>query len=245
MKKIISKFKKDPLGLIKRGLYKLIIGPLKYGKGNDYNASRYWHDRFSKYGLSFKGAGHEGLAEAQNKKMYEEAAKVFIALCNREDINFHNAKVLEIGCGNGFYTKLLYNLGVKDYIGVDITNVLFPVHRKNFPEFKFIRKDITKDKIEGKFDLILMIDVIQHIVNKDKLTSALDNIKNCLSDNGIFMVSPIKKKSKRHLFYVRWWSLEDIKRQVNGYILKEMRPFRNDNILVVRKPLKINGKNKV
>ncbi len=229
---------KDILSKFKRVLYKKTIGPLKYSKKDDYDASSYWHDRFSKYGLSFKGAGHEGLTEAQNKKMYEEAAKVFTGLCNREDINFHNAKVLEIGCGNGFYTKLLHDLGIKNYVGIDITDVLFPVHRKNFPKFKFIRKDITQDKIEGKFNLILMIDVIQHIVNKDKLTSALDNIKNCLSDNGLFLVSPVKKKSKRHLFYVKWWSLEDIKRQLNGYIVKEMRSFRNGNILVVRKPPK-------
>lgn len=227
IKNILSKFK--------RALYKKTIGPLKYSKKDDYEASRYWHDRLSKYGLSFKGAGHEGLTEAQNKKMYEEAAKVFTGLCNRKDINFHNAKVLEIGCGNGFYTKLLYDLGAKDYVGIDITDVLFPELKRNFPEYKFIKKDITKDRIEGKFDLILMIDVIEHIVNKDKLTSALDNVKNCLSDNGIFVVSPIKERSKRHLFYVRWWSQDDIKQRFNGYIFRDLIPFRNGDLLIVER----------
>lgn len=189
---------------LKRGLCKKTIGSLKYSKRNDYDASTYWHDRFSKYGLSFKGAGHEGLTEEENKRLYKQARDVFIDTLQKENLDFSNLRILEIGCGNGFYTKLLYDLGIKDYVGIDITDVLFPELKRNFPEFKFIKKDITKDRIEDKFDLILMIDIIEHIVTEDKFTSALDNVKNCLSNNGLFFISPIRKKSKRHLFYVKW-----------------------------------------
>lgn len=236
LKDILSKFKKDPLGCTRRVLYKSIIGPLKYSKGADYDAARYWHDRFSKYGLSLKGAGDEGLSEKENEKIYAKAAKVFTDLCRKEGIDFQSARVLEIGCGTGFYTQLLHNLGVKSYIGIDITDVLFPDLRKKFPQFKFIRKDITSNNIRGEFNLIVMIDVIHHIVEKSKFSFATENVKNCLSANGIFIASPIMEAGKKHLFHVRFWPLEDIKQRFPGYIFGELVPFRNSHLLVIRKP---------
>lgn len=139
-------FIKDPFGFVIKGLYKITIGKIKYGKGEDYDAARYWHDRFSKYGFSLKGAGNEGLSEEENKKMYMEAAKIFMSLCQKEEVNFKNANILEIGVGTGFYTQLFYNCGAIRYTGIDITDVLFPTLRRMFRNFNFIKKDITKKK---------------------------------------------------------------------------------------------------
>lgn len=235
LKDLLSKFKKDPLNFIRRGLYKSIVGPLKYGKGDNYDTARYWHDRFSRYSLSLKGAGDEGLSEEENEKMYKEAAKVFTDLCRQESVNFQSVRVLEIGCGTGFYTQLLHNLGVKSYIGIDITDVLFPKLEKKFPQFKFIRRDITSDKIGGKFDLIIMIDVIHHIVEKSKFSYAMENVKNCLLANGVFIVSPIMEANKKHLFYVRFWSLEDIRQEFPGFIFSKLVPFRHNHLLIIKK----------
>jgi len=214
---------------------------------------RYWHDRFSKYGLLLKGVGDEGISEKENNVMYTEAGKVFTDLCRCEDIDFKSVKVLEIGCGTGFYTQLLKDLGVENYVGIDITdvlftelrkkfprfkfiqNVLFTELRKKFPRFKFIQKDVNRDEIEEKFDLILMIDVIEHIVNEDKLTFALNNAAKRLSDKGLFFLSPIMGKSKRRLFYVKWWSQDAVKQRLNGYIFRDLIRFRDSNLLIVEK----------
>jgi SAM-dependent methyltransferase len=221
---------------VKRALSKKTFGPLKYGKGSDYDALKYWEDRFSKYGHSLKGVGHEGLSEAENKKMYAEAAEVFTSICREERIDFQSVNALEIGAGNGFYTQLLHELGIKSYVGVDITDVLFPELRKKFPHFGFVRKDICSDRIEGKFDLIVMIDVIEHIVTEPKLSFCMENVRNCLADNGVFIVAPMTATSRRSLFYVRSWALEDIQRRFPGYVFSEPVPFRSGFILVVRKP---------
>jgi SAM-dependent methyltransferase len=235
MKNNFVKFQKQPLAFLKRGLQKTILGPLIYGQGDDYDASRYWHDRFSNYGVSFKAVGDEGFSEEENIKMYAEVAQVFIDACQNEQINFQNANVLEIGCGTGFYTKLLYELGVKNYLGVDITDVFFPALREKFPEFQFLKKDITKDKLELKFDLVVMIDVIEHIVKDSKLDFAMENIQNCLVEDGVFITAPIMRQSRKHLFYVRFWSLEDIKQRFPGYALSELTPFRSGHMLTLRK----------
>lgn len=236
MRYLLSKFKRDPFGFIKRALYKTIIAPLRYRSGDDYDAAKYWHDRFSKYGLSIRGPGDEGLSEEQNQEMYAEAGRVFIDLCLREGVDFQNASVLEIGCGTGYYSGLLHNLGVRNYVGVDITDVLFQELKEKFPEFRFIRRDVTLAKLEGKYDLIFMIDVIEHIVVEGKFSFAMENVRDCLSENGVFIVAPIMKTSKKRLFYVRQWSLENIEERFPGYNIGDLVPFRGNQMITIRKP---------
>lgn len=235
MKEIILKSSKDPLGFLWRVLYKTIIGRLKYGHSHGYDAAKYWNDRFNKYGFALKGAGDEGLSETDNQQVYTQAATVFTALCHQESLNFPAANVLEIGCGTGFYTQLLSDLGVKSYAGVDITDILFPQLRKRFPQFTFIKKDVTTDRLEGQFDLIVMIDVIEHIVEETKLSFALENIRNCLASDSLFIIAPITEVSKKHLFYVHSWCLEDIKPKFAGCDFRELVPFRSGFILVIKK----------
>ena len=234
-KMIPSIFRRNPIGLIKRALYKTIVGPLKYRKGSGYDAERYWSERFSKYGLSLRGAGHEGLSEEKNREMYAEAEEVFIQVCQREDVDFQNVAALEIGCGSGFYTELLHKLNVKSYIGIDITDALFPELKQKFPEYRFIKQDITSKAVEGEFGLIVMIDVIEHIVEEEKFSACMENLKGCLSENGVLILAPISEISKKTLFYVRQWSFEDVKSRFTWYTFGEMVPFRVNYITTIRK----------
>ena len=233
---IFSRLKKDPFGSIKRAIFKTVIGPIRYGMAGDYDAARYWHDRFTKYGRSWKGPGDEGLSEEENKRMYEEAAKVFIDACKSQNVNFEKARVLEIGCGSGFYTQLLHELGVKSYVGIDITDVFFPELRKKFPRFDFVRQDITEEKAIGIFDLIVMIDVIEHIVNDSRVDFAMENIKSCLTTNGVIIIGPVMESREKRFFYLKFWSLKDIKQRFPEHIFGELEPFRNGHILTIRKP---------
>lgn len=236
MKRILQKFSKDPLGLLTRVLYKTTIGRLRYSRGDDYDAARYWQHRFAKYGSSLQGAGDEGLSETENEQMYAAAAATLVELCRQQGVSWPEASVLEIGCGTGYYTQVLHGLGVQQYQGIDITDVLFSRLKSRFPGFQFVRKDITADRMEGQFEIILMIDVIEHIVTREKFSRAMENVRNCLAKGGLFILAPISSATRKHLFYVHTWSLETIKAEFEGYNFEELIPFRDDTILVVRKP---------
>ncbi len=229
-----ERFTRDPFGFITRGLYKTLIGPLRYGGRDGYDAARYWRDRFVKHGLSLKAVGDEGLSHAENARAYAQAGNVFADVCRKEAIDFKGARVLEIGCGAGFYTQLLHGYGVKSYVGVDVTDVFFPELRSRFPEFEFVRKDITADQIEGTFDLVIMIDVIEHIVTDSKFAGAMQRVKNCLANDGVFIVSPMVEGSQKRLFYQRFWSLGDVKPRFPGYVFRDLTPFREAQMLAIR-----------
>ncbi|MBS3156581.1 class I SAM-dependent methyltransferase [Candidatus Woesearchaeota archaeon] len=222
-------------GFISRAFRKKIVEPIKYGNKEDYNVEKYWHDRFLKYDLNIKGASNDGISEEENYRMYKWAETIFINILRNKNLNPKTLKVLEIGLGNGFYTNIMNQLKVKNYTAIDITNILFSKLESKFPKYSFIKKDVTQEKLEGSYDLIIMMDVIQHIVNDSKLEFAFNNIKSCLSDKGIFILTPINKKTQKHLFYIKWRSLENIKKNFEDYNISEPIKFKGELLITIQK----------
>lgn len=83
-----------------------------------------------------------------------------------------------------------------------------------------------------------MIDVVEHIVSGKKLDFAMANVQRCLAENSRFMVTPVVEKGRQSLFYVRFWTVEDIKWRLSECLVGEPIPFRNSNLLIARKPAK-------
>ena len=231
----LKKLKGNPLALLKRAIIKTCVEPFRYATKNGYQAEKYWQDRHAKYGMDILGPGDHTQTKEENIKMYQEAREIFIKTCRKDISDFKNIKVLEIGCGNGFYTQILNDLGVLNYTALDIVDVLFPELRKKFPSYRFLKKDVSQKPIEGQFDLIVMIDVIEHIVEKAKFQFALKNIQTALAPSGKFYLSPVGDKSGRHLYYVYFWSLEEITSAMEGCRVNSRIPFRFSQLLTIAK----------
>ena len=228
---------KHLIDLTKRAFFKLITGPLKYGKKNDYNARQYWHDRFAKYGDSIKGPGNEALSEHQNIEMYTAAREIFLSVCKHENVNFQTAKVCEIGLGTGFYTQILFEQNVQNYRGFDIADNIIPRLTAKFPTFTFQQKDISSEPLGSSFDLIIIIDVVQHIVNRDKFMYAINNLVQNLSDTGTLLIGPLMKKTTKERFYVHSWTIADLKKAIHAADMRISDPvtFRNGHLYVIQK----------
>jgi SAM-dependent methyltransferase len=144
---------------------------------------------------------------------------------------------MDIGCGTGVYTALCRVEGVRAYVGVDITDVLFPHLVGEFPAYEFLRRDVTSDHLEGAFDVVLMIDVVEHIVTEQQLDAAMQNVRRCLAPGGTFVLAfPSPGHWPTRLFYVRRWREADITRLFEGYVIGRPQPFRDGSILALRKP---------
>lgn len=78
-----------------------------------------------------------------------------------------NSKVLDIGCHDGKFRGYIPN---SDYYGIDIDKQLILELKKK--GVKVAEADLNKDKIPFeniKFDYVLMLDVLEHVINPKKL----------------------------------------------------------------------------
>jgi SAM-dependent methyltransferase len=228
MTDLLQRLTADPLGFIRRAFFKLVHGPLRYRTEDGYDAERYWRDRLKRYGPLLKGPGDEGLSESDNRRLYDEATATLLDACSREGVDFAQCRVLEVGCGNGIFTRLCRNQGVIHYTGMDVTDALFVEFRGRFPGYEFVKGDITRSVPSGKYDLVLVIDVLEHITTDLGLDLAMNSLRNCLNEDGTLVVAlPISDRIARtNLFYLRFWTQEELFRRLGDLSVTQQRPFR-------------------
>jgi len=224
------------LSKIYNAFLKTFVLPVKYKIGDDYNAEQYWHDRFDKYGSSLRSVGHESLSESENEELYKNAVKII----KMELENILNSKrsgsLIEIGVGRGVFTDMIYNNFEVDYLGLDITDFYFEELKSKYSKFEFVKKDITEQLDLPESDIVLFIDVIEHIVKKEKLIRCLQNIENSLKDNSYLFISGYThEKSRKRLFYVKSWNLKDITEHTDTLKLVKEMPFRNTHLAILKK----------
>ncbi len=212
----LHKFAADPLGTAGSVWRKGVTDPLRYSAPDGaYDARRYWSNRFARHAESLRGPGDEGLSDEQNRREYEAAGAQFTALCRSLPLDYAAANVLEIGPGSGYYTDLLRGLGVRRYTGLDIAGSLLPALSERFGGFAFAQADaaalpLAGGQGQGAFDLIAIIDVIEHIVERRTLAAALGGLEGLLAPGGRLLIAPLMESSGRHLFYVHFWSQADV-----------------------------------
>ncbi len=95
-----------------------------------------------------------------------------------------NSKILDIGCDNGGIRNFLKN---SDYYGIDGNKKNIEELIQNKIKAKFV--DLNKDELpfkKEKFDFILLLDILEHVANPQKLL--LDS-KAKLNPNGKLIIS--------------------------------------------------------
>jgi 2-polyprenyl-3-methyl-5-hydroxy-6-metoxy-1,4-benzoquinol methylase len=226
LKKTLQKIISNPFAYTKLLFFKTVVYPFKYKKGqNDYDAERYWRDRFVSHGLELRGPGDEGDSERNNLKRYKRVTSILKEELTSKIPDFKNLKVLEIGTGTGLITNALKELGVVNYIGVDITDVLFNDLQKTYLGYQFKKIDVTKDLINDKFDLIVIIDVIEHIVENGKFNFAMNNLKNSLKEHGSIIIAPIVRKNYKSQFYERHWTINNLRESLTEFEYSEPKEW--------------------
>jgi len=107
--------------------------------------------------------------------------------------NVVRGNVADVGFGTGFGTNILMqNASLVTGFEIDENGILFAQRVFPYKKLSFRYGDISKG-IDGEYDYVVMIDVIEHIKN-DK--QALLNIKKMIGDNGVFICSTPNRLSR-------------------------------------------------
>jgi len=97
-----------------------------------------------------------------------------------------NKNYLDVGCGNGYLTKII-SVFFKKTWGIDISRQGIKLAKKKFKKIRFICQSIDVLKKEKKkFDFISALEVIEHQYLPDEFLKSTNTL---LKKNGFFLIS--------------------------------------------------------
>ncbi len=130
------------------------------------------------FGDKFIHGGYEGDSQWYYERMF--FSKI-------SSLNFLNeylsqkkfSSVLEIGCSTGLLPKFMNNIfNNVEYTGLDLSEKSLALAKKNFVDGNFLEGDFLQLSFEQDFELILSLDVIDHVYDPDAfLTKIIQKTK--------------------------------------------------------------------
>ena len=129
---------------------------------------------------------------------YDRIAKFYDDVIGRSDTsgalikeliqknNPHSRSVLELGCGTG--ANLAYLCRDYEVTGIDISNEMLALAGKKLPGVRFENADITKFKLNKKFDNVICIyDTINHLLSFGEWKKVFKRAYEHLNPGGLFV----------------------------------------------------------
>ncbi len=158
-------------------LKQLIVNHLQFiAKRVPFDYEKHWNNLYDKYGFTKQYCSENTEEERKdNRNIFNNTIQT-LGL-NKE------AKILDIGCGVGIHADYLLNNGFQNYMGIDLNKDVIKHLCNKFNGFKFKQQDIIKEQIKGDYDLILMLNITQHITKDKDFEFIMNNIKQSLNNN--------------------------------------------------------------
>ena len=111
-------------------------------------------------------------------------------------------KILDIGCGGGLLCEPMSRLGA-NVVGIDASDKNIKVAKlhakKNNLDIKYLCATPETFKTEIKFDVILNMEIVEHVENVDFF---LKSSSELLRKNGMMFVATLNKTLKSYLFAI-------------------------------------------
>jgi len=162
------------------------------------------------------------MSRVNSKDRELEAARIIASVIHEK---VKPRSVIDVGCGSGAFLKAFEELGVDDYLGIDI------VEPKYIPPSKFMRHDLRYPfKLHRRFDLAICLEVAEHLA--EKYSHNLVKTLTSLSDVILFSAAIPGQGGKGHVNeqWPEYWAKHF---EGNGYVYIDMirpRIWRNKTI---------------
>lgn len=140
---------------------------------------------------------HDWTVEQVQSASKPNFGKVFVTAPNLLRVlgDIEGKDVLELGCGNGYWLRLLARAGAKT-TGIDLAeNQITAAKSWDDPitnEIDYRVGDVSQAlDLQGKFDIAFFEHVLLEIPDKNELYNAVQNAANTLKEGGTLVISDI------------------------------------------------------
>lgn len=119
-----------------------------------------------------------------------------------KNIPLKNINILDIGCGGGLISVPMKRLGA-NVVGIDASlkniKVAKIYSKKNNLQIKYICSSPEKLKIKKKFDVLLMLGIVEHV---NDINLFIKQSSKFLKKNGLMFVATLNKTLKSYVFAI-------------------------------------------
>jgi len=215
-----------------------------------YEPGAYWEGRHAQHGTSPEAVANQA-DEAEQRYAVQE--RQFLEFLAANGLSPAGLRCMEFGCGTGFWAQLLLREHASSYVGVDISKTAVANCRKRIPQGTFHCADVSGGEFSTgtPADLVMAIDVTQHVVEETKLARFLGNMPANVRPGGHIIVTSYTGFGDRYadpeeaesfgfikIPKMRWvytWDLPTIRRCLAGAELVADAPFWDKHILLFRR----------
>ncbi len=142
-------------------------------------------DPYSKYTEAI------ALAKGVDKNVFIETEKFFkeVIIPKFPKKPKNDIKILEVGCGWGRYVKVLQEMGYKNTSGFDFSKdqIKFGKKEMGIKNIQVADAESFFKKSKERFDVILMIDVVEHLED-DVALEISSQVNQKLNKGGVFVI---------------------------------------------------------
>lgn len=117
----------------------------------------------------------------------------------------HGKTVLDAGCGSGYGTAMLAAVA-RRVCGVDLNPEALTIAKARWPDLLWVRADIHRLPLRDCWDVLVMLEVIEHLAGPKKMLRNLPNVKLA------FISTPAPPKHGQSEFHVREYRLDEFHR---------------------------------
>jgi SAM-dependent methyltransferase len=153
-----------------------------------YVPDRYWEERARRF--AGEGAGLAAVCAYGMPEFYNRVIDFEQRLALAPWLNVApGTRVLDVGCGVGRWSRLLAARGAT-VTGVDISPTMIDEARRRALQegvaerCRFEVSNVSELKVEGEFDLVLGVTVLQHILDPEALRAALVTMRSRVAPQG-------------------------------------------------------------
>ncbi len=117
--------------------------------------------------------------------------------------------ILDVGCGDGYFTRLFAHEHPASIMGVDISTEMIALAKQNkdpiMPTIEYMVGDIAMMELSQRFDVITAVYVLNYATTPEKLLQMSKNLFTHLNNGGRLCIITLTPKLQPRTVFLRDW----------------------------------------
>lgn len=152
-----------------------------------FSTQSYWETRHQRHAGTLAAVGHVQLSDQANAEQYAIKRDRLAGAIRRHVPDGRGRSLLDAGCGVGALTSLYVELGF-DVTGVDFSATAIATARESGINANFVQSSLDGLSLPRSFDVVCLIDVLQHLVNDGAARQAVASVGRHVHRDGLALV---------------------------------------------------------